>query len=319
MMSSDWRSPDGTKAAYALTTKYPQVFSAIAEIDALGHRLLKRVADILPPDRIETLVAAALLRRLVTQYVGIRHLLEASAVEQTKPLLRAQWETLLAIKALLKDEETGQTATADIRESRARFYYVAAERQAAYAHKALIDGASGETVRSESAAAAIRADLDSIIARLSKSFPTEMEAFGPLRYQDSQRKPLYYDHFEWYTLARPVGKPASLRALAESLRAGWEYHTMYAALSGSAHARGITRDVRVVPPGQLEIFHPYMSDAFELVAHWSSMWQLDGLLAFADAFHRDSKADAEAVYRKIIKTLDALSNELPVGFFDEGA
>jgi hypothetical protein len=137
MASTDWRSSDGTKAALALTTNYPQVFSAIAEIDALGHRLLKRVADTLRPDAIETLVVAALLRRLVAQYVGIRHLLEASAVEQTKPLLRAQWETRLAIKALLKDEETGQTATAEIRESRARLYYVAAERQAAYAHKAL--------------------------------------------------------------------------------------------------------------------------------------------------------------------------------------
>ena len=94
---------------------------------------------------------------------------------------------------------------------------------------------------------------------------------------------------------------------------------MYAALSGSSHAKGITRDVRVVQPGQLEIFHPYMSDAFELVAHWSSMWQFDGLLAVAEAFHPASKTDAESVYRKIIQTLNRLSNEPPIGFFDEGA
>jgi hypothetical protein len=319
MASTEWRSAEGTQAALALTTNYPQVFSAIAEIDALGHRLLKRVAGVLRTDAIETLVVAALLRRLVTQYVGIRHLLEASAVEQTKPLMRAQWETRLAIKALLKDEEADQAATADIRESRARFYYVAAERQAAYAHKALIDGVSGETVRTESAAAAIQVDLDNIIARLSNSFPNEMEAFGPLRYQNSRRKPLYYDHLEWYTLARPVRKPASLRELAESLKVGWEYHMMYGALSGSTHARGITHDVRVVPPGELEIFHPYMSDAFELVAHWSSMWQLDSLIAVVDAFHRDSKPDVESVYRKVIQTLHGLSNEPPVGFFYEGA
>lgn len=319
MAIANWRSPDGIKAAHALSAEYSQVFSAIAEIDALGHRLLKRVANSLPPDRIETLVVAALLRRLVAQYVGIRHLLEASAVEQTKPLLRAQWETRLAIKALLKDEGTGQPAIADIREFRARLYYVAAERQAAYAHKALIDGASGEAVRSEKAAAAVQADLDSLLARLNKSFPIEMEAFGPLRYQNPQKKALYYDHLEWYTLARPVGKPDSLRTLAESLKMGWEYHTMYGALSGSTHARGITRDVRVVPSGQLEIFHPYMSDAFELVAHWSSMWQFDALLAIADAFHPDSKSDAESVYRRIIQILNGLSNEPPVGFFEEGA
>ena len=94
---------------------------------------------------------------------------------------------------------------------------------------------------------------------------------------------------------------------------------MYGALSGAAHARGIAHDVKIVPPNRLEVFHPYMADGFELIVHWSTMWQLDVLLLATNAFHPASRPDFEAVYRRHAPALDALSSEPPDGFFEEGA
>ena len=143
---SRWQSPDGVARARYLAENYAAVFDAVAAVDALGHRLLTRAQTSLGSSRTESVVVLVLLRRLVSQYVGIRHLLEAAAVDQVKPLMRAQFETVLSIKALLLAESggRGQTALAAAREERAELYYVEAERRRAYNIRATLDGVSGE-------------------------------------------------------------------------------------------------------------------------------------------------------------------------------
>ena len=94
-----WRSEDGQNNATALQVQYAAAFDAVAEVDALGHRVLHRVSGDKITD-VDRLVGVATIRRAVTLLVGIRHLLEASAIEPCKLVIRAQFETLLAFRYL---------------------------------------------------------------------------------------------------------------------------------------------------------------------------------------------------------------------------
>ncbi len=81
------------------------------------------------------------MRRLVTQYVGIRHLFEASAVEPAKLGVRAQFESLIAVTYLMfggrRKVDFHSAIDARRRESRARYFYVAAERREIYMRQVL--------------------------------------------------------------------------------------------------------------------------------------------------------------------------------------
>ena len=41
----NWQSPDGLLNAQVLSAMYPSVFSAVANVDDLGHRILKHAID----------------------------------------------------------------------------------------------------------------------------------------------------------------------------------------------------------------------------------------------------------------------------------
>src|SRR5262249_22240584 len=96
-----WRSIDGQNNALGLQAQYTDAFHAIGEIDMLSHRLLTRITANTTIDKIDTLVGVAIMRRLVTQFVGIRHLFEASVIDQAKLGVRAQFEALLAVRYLM--------------------------------------------------------------------------------------------------------------------------------------------------------------------------------------------------------------------------
>jgi len=85
------------------------------------------------------LAGSAILRRSVTIFAGVRHLLEGSLVEPAKLLARAQFETLLAGRYLVHGGRGHYTpailTSARQREVRARYFYVAAERRDVYARR----------------------------------------------------------------------------------------------------------------------------------------------------------------------------------------
>src|ERR1700694_864296 len=143
LIKPPWRSEDGQTNAHGLQANFAAAFWAIGEIDALGHRLLTRISSNTKIDSIDQLVGVSIMRRLVTQFVGIRHLLEASVVEQAKLGIRAQFESLLAVRYLVfggRRRVTFNSATHDDkRESRARNFFVAAERRDIYARQVVLD------------------------------------------------------------------------------------------------------------------------------------------------------------------------------------
>ena len=93
MVDTRWVAPDGIKNAQYLRASFAAEFDALAEIDALGHRVLKRLGNQARITDIDELVALALLRRAVTLFAGTRHLFEASSIEPAKLPVRALFET----------------------------------------------------------------------------------------------------------------------------------------------------------------------------------------------------------------------------------
>jgi hypothetical protein len=151
-IQTHWRSPDHHKNSMALQADFPGAFTAMSELDALGHRLLKRAADDALITGSDAMVGISMLRRAVTLFVGLRHLLEAAAVEPAKLVARAQFETLLAFRYLVHGGRRRVTlhtpSSARARETRAKYFYVAAERREIYQSQGALDGRWGVPVRS---------------------------------------------------------------------------------------------------------------------------------------------------------------------------
>lgn len=316
---ANWRSQEGLNNALALQATYPAAFAALAELDALGHRLLHGLGTNLHIDRIDSLVAVALLRRTVTQFVGIRHLLEASVVEHAKLGLRAQFETLLSVRYLLYgakghiDRDTPSSPTR--RESRARYYFVAADRLSIYARFALLDGHWGRSRIPRKQRSAIRREAFQNLARLDKEFPVQQNAFGPLLCLPSRRgKPRYHDSRQWFSFGFRTSKVTTIRHLASRLGYLREYEMLYAALSGLTHPRGVSHDVKLAGD-HLSVYHPYMAEAFELLCAWACGWQTFLLAWFNLVYDPGSFDDAKAVFIKNRPAIKALNARLPDGFF----
>lgn len=314
-----WRSPDGVDNAAALRAAYPGAFAAIAELDALGHRTLQRAASAQHGADIDALVGLSMLRRAVTHFVGIRHLFEASAVEQAKVELRAQFETLLAFRYLVhggrKHVPLETPSSTSRREARARYFYVAAERRKIYTQQALLDGRFGPQRVQPENRRAMRKDTMSIRARLEKHFPAQSAAFGPLRcFHVEKKKRRYHNARDWYSFGFRRSTVNNIRALAKRLGWIWEYEVLYDAFSGLIHPRGISHDAEIVGK-QLHIFSPYMADAFQLLCKWSCHWQLYVLTWAIKAYHPGSLSDAQRVFKKVRPSLNHLKDTVPSGLF----
>jgi hypothetical protein len=312
-----WRSPDGKANAIALKANHPGSFMAIAELDALGHRILQRASSAHRADGMDRLVGMSMLRRSVTHFVGIRHLFEASAVEQTKPSLRAEFEGMLAIRYLIYG---GQRYLGDAlptnarrREARARYFYVAAKRRMVYSEQALLDGRSGRVgVRPESRVA-IADEIRATRNHLERHFQAQSAAFGPLLcFHPEKKRRKYHDPRKWYSFGFRRKHVNSVRALAGRFGWTWEYDVLYDAFSGLVHPSGIRHDAEIVER-RLEIFSPYMAEAFPLLCKWSCYWQSYILTWAATAYHPDSIADVQDVWRRITPALDLLPDDIPAG------
>lgn len=311
-----WRSQDGQNNAAALRANYPGAFVALAELDALGHRMLQRAAAAQREAGIEALVGLSMLRRAVTHFVGIRHLMEASAVEQSKVNIRAQFETMLAFRYLIhgarKNVEADMATSKRQREIRARFFYAAAERRNVYEIQSLLDGRAGLPARAASRQG-LRDEADEIMVRLQRDFRAQTARFGPFRcFNLDKTKRRYYDTREWFSFGFRRAQVKSVRGLADRLGLLWEYEVLYAAFSGLIHPRGISHDGRI-EDAQLQIYSPYMADAFQLLCRWSCSWQGSILAWGIKAYHPDSLSDAQAVATKVMPLISALSTALPEG------
>lgn len=310
-----WRSKDGEDNALALRVGYQGAFEGMSELDALGHRVLARASANKIISDIDRLVGLSMMRRSVTLFVGIRHLVEASAVEPAKLPLRALFETLLGFRYLVhggKRKIDLFTASDDRkREARARYFFVAAERALVYSRQSLLDGKWGARRISGNPRKDLQKEVAAEIARLKRDYPAQTKQFGPYQVQAAKKK-RYHDGRQWYSFGFPGGKVNTVRALAA--RFGWvaEYELLYTAFSGIMHPRGISHDGKVTPEG-FEIFHPYTPEAFELIVTWACNWHLLILAAAVKAYSPESLADAQAVQRKVAALTANLNPGIPDG------
>ena len=311
-----WRSNDRQQNSAALHVNYSGAFTVLAELDALGHRILKRAADAQREGETEALVGLSMLRRAVTHFVGIRELMEVSAVEQTKVIIRAQFETMLAFRYLVHGARKNvalETSTSKRqREIRARYFLVAAMRREVYAIQMALDGRSGLKPRRANVQPMLEESRE-IRERLDRQLPRQSAAFGPYAcFNAVAHKRRYHDAREWFSFGFRRQRVNSVRQLAARLGQLWEYEVLYDAFSGLIHPRGIVHDA-MIADGKLEIFSPYMADAFQLLCKWSCSWQ-GFILAWAvKAYHPPSLGDAQAVAKKVSPLLDKLSTALPAG------
>lgn len=313
---TSWQSPDAIHNTQALRAGYPGVFSAFAELDALGHRSITRISRT-KRSGVGDLVGVAMLRRIVTLFSGIRHLFEASSIEPAKVVIRAQFETLLAIRYLVhggrRDISPNLPSNRSKRESRARYYMAAAIRQEIYRRQALLDRANKTGKIDASARMGLQAEIDERVNQLNRYYRTQMQAFGPLACYASQGKRRYYDHQKWYSFGfrKPVNTVKQFAG-----RLGWSklYTFTYDPFSSLTHPTGLTHDLSI-EDGQVDIFSPHMAEAFELLAFWTCHWQSIALVYITKAYEPQSIKDSQEVNLRLNELLEGLQAELPAGWF----
>jgi hypothetical protein len=303
--STNWQSPDGLQNAQALNAMHPSVFSAIAEIDNLGHQILKRAIDAADVSSVDRIVGLSLLRRLITAFVGIRHLLEASAVQPALILARSQFEVFLSLQYLVhgghRRPSLRTPSSLRRRDTRARFFMAASIRSGIYRRQAVLDGKEGLGRRlGRGIRRALTAEIQSEIGRLRQHYAAQDPHFGPFCcYPTGGTKPRYHDSSQWYSFGFRKKTVNSVKALATQFGFLKMYSLIYGPLSDLGHARGIQPDV-TIGEGRAEIHSPYNPDAFEFVAYFACTWQLLALAYAAKAYcpegHSDLQRTDQAVH-----------------------
>jgi len=200
------------------------------------------------------------------------------------------------------------------REGRARYFFVAAERRDLYTRQVLLDNTWRFGSRPNERRK-LKREILSEIASLDKRFPIQQAKFGPLRCLDKKKsKRRYNDLRTWFSFGFPgKAKPVNtIGALARRLGYGWEYDILYAAFSGLTHPSGIKHDAKM-DGKTLEVFHPYMGDAFEFLCLWSVGWQLQMCMWMAKSYDPSSIPDVQNIFTKTRPAINALDPELPDG------
>ncbi len=239
-------------------------------------------------------------------------------VEQAKLGVRAQFETLLAVRYLLfggrRTVAFNTPSDPQRRETRARYFHVAAERRDIYWRQVLLDQAWRFGSR-PAQRRRLKREMTLAIERLNRAYPTQQRAFGPFRCLASKKADRrYHDARTWFSFGFPGNaKVNTTAALARRLGLGWEYSILYSALSGLTHPAGTSHDVRVAG-NALEVYHPYMAEAFPFLCNWSCLWQLGLLMWIARVYHPASVQDVQATYRTAGATINALPATVPPGF-----
>lgn len=277
---------------------YPSVFSAIADVDDLGHRILKRAIEVDAASGLDRIVGLSLLRRLITAFVGIRHLLEASAVQPALILARSQLEVFLSLRYLVHGGQRRLSlhtpSSLRRRETRARYFMAASIRSGIYRRQAVLDRKEGVGRRlGREIRRALAAEIQSEIGRLRRDYAAQDRHFGPLRcYLTGGAKPRYYDSREWYSFGFRKKQVNTVKALATQLGFLKMYFLIYGPLSDLGHARGIRYDV-TIGEGQMQIHSPYSPDAFAFVAYWACTWQTLALACAAKAYCPEGHPDIQ--------------------------
>src|SRR5690606_23825901 len=93
-------SDDSTSNSAFLFQEYPEILHAFETLDAAGHSVLGGAMERYKGLPWETMLGFALIRRAVTQFAGVRYLLERSAVQPASLVARSLFETLLAARYL---------------------------------------------------------------------------------------------------------------------------------------------------------------------------------------------------------------------------
>lgn len=318
LVAENWRSPVGSGNAEILRVNHAEVFSAIAEIDALGNRLFKRASDT-KIEKVNHLVGLSLLRRILTIFVGVRHLFEASAIEASKLVIRSQFETLLAIRYLVHGGRRDITpllpSSERAREVRARYYMTAASRTEIYRRQAVLDGRFRSKVAEPSDRLGLQDEIASEIKKLDKKFKAQNFRFGALAcYPPKGKKPQYHDRKKWYSFGFRKKETNTVKQLAT--RFGWAdmYSFTYDLFSSLSHPSGYGHDLEI-EDGRVELYSPYMAEAFELLAFFSCGWQCNALILLAKAYNPSTVSDAQAVYVRVQQAINRLKVEIPPGYF----
>lgn len=311
----DWWSPDGAENGRLIRVQHADAFSALSELDALGHRILFRLGS-QGTSRLDFLVGAMLLRRAVTQFVGIRHLLWDSAVDPAKLLARALFETLLTTRYFVhggrRDLDLNTPSNARNREIRARYFLVGSIRNEVYQRQAILDRVwSAKRVR-ESVRQGIQSEIDERIATLNKEFPVQQRKFGPFAFERIPKKRQYHDELKWYSYGFRRTKPKSIQRLADRL--GWLpiYWMLYKPFSEMNHPVNLAHDVQI-EGGHADILHPYIAEDLDAVVYWASSWQSLILIYMAKAFHPASIPDVQRIDQRV-KSLTADLHPGLIGF-----
>lgn len=301
MTERDWWSPEGVVNAQFVREQHAREFSALSELDALGHRILSRMVSQGSTSRLDFLVGAMLLRRAVTQFVGIRHLLWDSAVDPAKLLARGLFETLLATRYLVhggrRNLDANTPSSARTREIRARYFMAGSIRDEVYQRQAALDGIWDNKRNPTALRSGIQREIDSRLVILSKEFPKQQRKFGEFGFKKNKKK-LYYDPLKWYSYGFRDPKPKSVQALATKF--GWlpVYWLLYKPFSEMNHPVNLTHDVQI-EGASAGILHPYVAEDLTSVMHWASSWQTLILIYVAKGFHPESITDAQRIYLQV--------------------
>lgn len=282
--NTPWQSINGQQNALALRSKYAEGFYAIGEYDRIGHLLLHRAANRSSAHGLQDVVGVAILRRAVMLFAGVRALLEQSLPDVAKAPARAYFELLLNYRCLAYGGThpiTLETPTLrGSRESRARRYYVAAERRALRTRALALSPRAQYQAPSKQDWDSLRQELLDEIARLKRTFPEEWNYFGDvdegtvIRHVGGRAEPT------WFAAEFPGRVVNSVASLAAAFGNVWEYDVLYDAFSALVHSRGARQDISVAE-STLAVHHPHDPIWFEMITWFVVNWHLLFLMTAA--------------------------------------
>lgn len=204
----------------------------LGELRNHGHRLFDRCAD-RPSGGDENMVILFLFYHLVEMLDAVGVLVSEAAVPPAQLMVRAEFEALLALKYVLKEDT--------VRRAHAYLVCDVVERLEFYA---TLDP---NTEEGRSLRQAIASDLDCAHMRLPAPRPAAAAALGSVL-----KKPLYKEGFEEHTRVRRkkrpyphwyelFGGPRSIRQLAQAVGHLGSYEILYGGWSATGHASDVIR------------------------------------------------------------------------------
>lgn len=292
MTAFDWNSPVGEQNALALRTKHADVFTALAEIDRLGHLMLTRAGASTPVDPAnpeEWITGIGLLRRAVTTFAATRTLLKAASIDPAKALTRMHFELHLTYRVLTHGGAARAALETPLdvagRVARGRRYRVADMRRGLRTRALLLAPNSPHRVDDAEKYDALRKELRDELKRLRANYATEWAEYGELSEDQLLNGRVGDREPAWYTASFPShAKPVvTIKQLAHALGTSWEYDILYDALSGQVHPRGWSSDVTIDDDG-VDVHHPHNPEWFAFIAFYASTWHLMLLMAAARAY-----------------------------------